>query len=111
MKHAKISILLSLLSVFVMVTPAWACAQPENSGPAQESLSHFEKVYVTPEQVVLVPEGIFFLSSEGILTAARLISVDAQGMYVVKAYYRCSVCGRMNIDNICWNSSCTMFGL
>lgn len=68
-----------------------------------------EKIYVSPDQVVLTTEGIFFITDAG-LTPVSFISSDIHGLYVMRGYYQCPACGRYNANDVCQNSNCPMFG-
>lgn len=102
---------LSLLAAFAIALPSLTFAYVANAVEASEMEPRFEKIYVDAEQVHVIPEGIFFVSAENEWIAARLVSVDAQGIYVVAASYRCPGCGRWNGNNTCGNSDCPLYGL
>lgn len=72
----------------------------------------FEKIYVDAESVILAPEGIFFLDQEGLVCPARLVAVDAHGIYVIAAqkYYQCPVCGKWSNTGKCIYLPCPMYG-
>ena len=70
----------------------------------------FEKVYVSPDRVLIYPEGIFYLNESGEVASARLVASDASGLYIVAAAYKCPGCGRYNRDNICYNERCPLYG-
>lgn len=69
----------------------------------------FEKVYVSPDRVLIYPEGIFYLNESGELASARLVASDASGLYVIATAYRCPACGRYNRTNVCRNKACPLF--
>lgn len=55
----------------------------------------FEKIYVTPAQVLSMPQGLFLKHSNGQLERVYSISEDYQGTFVLKMYSQCSHCGRV----------------
>lgn len=69
-----------------------------------------EKIYVNPDQLHIIPEGIFFLSEEGNLVPACGVFRDQMGIYVVAESYKCPSCGMRNRNNVCINTSCPLYG-
>ncbi len=57
-----------------------------------------EKIYLSPERIKVLVEGIFFLTDLGEYQLARLVSSDEGGLYVVSAYIRCPACGAWSTD-------------
>jgi len=70
----------------------------------------FEKIYLSPDRILIYPEGIFYLNEAGDVAPARLISSDAAGLFIVAATYRCPACGWANHDNVCINRKCPLYG-
>ncbi|MCH9624976.1 MAG: hypothetical protein S4CHLAM123_01380 [Chlamydiales bacterium] len=86
-------------------------------GYAQEQLIEeemtkpsFEKIYLSPDRILIYPEGIFYLNEAGDVVPARLVASDASGLYAVAATYRCPGCGWRNSDNRCINRKCPLYG-
>lgn len=89
-----------------------------SNGYAEELLNEeqiieptYEKVYVSPDDILICHEGIFFLNTVGDLTPARLISSDAAGLYVMWGDYYCPQCGYLNSTNRCTNTRCPLYGM
>ena len=87
------------------------------NGYAQELLDQtqitepvFEKVYVSPDRILIYPEGVFFLNEAGEVASARLVASDAFGLYIVTTSYQCPACRRRNRDNVCMNQKCPLYG-
>lgn len=55
----------------------------------------FEKIYVTPCQVVSMPQGFFYKHLNGQLEKIHSISQDCQGTFMLKIYAQCTHCGRV----------------
>ena len=69
----------------------------------------FEKIYVTPDQILLTQEGIFYLTPLGSVSPVRILASDLQGIYIIGEVYRCPGCSRIN-RGICTNPACSMYG-
>lgn len=54
----------------------------------------FEKIYVTPSDILSTPEGTFYISPEGKQEKVRAIRSDHQGTYIIKFLRKCPVCER-----------------
>ncbi len=98
------------LSLVVAFTCPLAIGAVEMKDAFENPVTQHEKIYVSPEQIVLTPGAIFFLSSEGTLNQASLLSADAEGIFVIAAYYQCPACGHWNNKNKCGNNKCSMYG-
>lgn len=55
----------------------------------------FEKIYVTPAQVLSMPQGLFLKHANGRLERVYSLSEDYEGTFVLKIYSQCSHCGRV----------------
>ncbi len=75
---------------------------------AQDSKS-IEKLYVSPEQILISEDGIFLFTDTGVIPV-QYVSIDSFGLYVAK-FYRCPACGRMNEANVCYNPRCPLYGI
>jgi hypothetical protein len=59
----------------------------------------FEKVYVTPYEIMSTPEGTFHITSSGTMEKIRDVRSDWYGTYILKFKQECPVCGRYYDDN------------
>lgn len=54
----------------------------------------FEKIYVTPSEILMTPEGTFYRSPlTGECDPIRAVRRDCNGLYVLKVWMQCPVCG------------------
>lgn len=93
-----------------VLLPSIGMASDEQVSNYQTSAPHFDKIYLSYDRVIVLPEGIFFLSNDGELLPARLVASDAQGLYVVAAFYQCPRCSRWFRSNKCENPACPLNG-
>jgi hypothetical protein len=104
MKIGKM-LMLALLGIFSLLTASNGYAQEEVTEPP------FEKVYVSPDRILVSQEGLFYFNEEGNMIPVQLISSDAAGVYIVgKPVYICPGCGTGNTTNKCINRWCPLFG-
>lgn len=54
----------------------------------------FEKIYVDGSHILSMPNGVFLKHDNGDLEAMRALLSDCQGMYMLRVYTQCSLCGR-----------------
>lgn len=102
-------ILLSLLFILSGFTQI-ECKEFASQTDIGLESSALQKIYVTPDQIHIIPEGIFFLNEEGNLIQACGIFSDQSGIYAVAARYKCPACGWWNNNNICNNTGCPLYG-
>jgi hypothetical protein len=97
---------------FILLAIAFFCITMQFSsqvyGGEETSIDPLEKIYVVPSQLHIIPEGIFFLNSQGNLDKACGVFSDAGGIYVMKGLYQCPACGKWNRDGICHNTLCPL---
>lgn len=67
------------------------------------------KIYLAPNQVYVLPEGIFYEDPKGNVSETFGLFTDQGGVYVVEGYYRCPACQKWNYGNICLNNRCSLF--
>jgi hypothetical protein len=73
---------------------------------AQDGVYGYEKVYVTPEQVIISNNGIFYLTHTGELVSANILAVDSCGLYVLATRY-CREChSPLKANGGCSNTAC-----
>lgn len=78
----RLACLLILLAAF---TISWA---DEASPPP------FEKIYVTPYEVLSTPGGCYYVSPTGEYRPIRAIRRDGNGQFVILISQQCPICGR-----------------
>lgn len=81
-----------------------------NNPDVQTIAPKSEKIYVTSDQILLIPEGIFYLGQEGDFEAVRIVGTDSQGLYIIRNAYYCPGCNRVTRNGICTNPRCSMYG-
>jgi hypothetical protein len=108
MKVHKLFLLL-LIGIFSLSMDGQGYTQEQLIQEEINELS-FEKIYLSPDRILIYPEGIFYLNEAGDVVPARLVASDAAGLYIVAAAYKCPACGRYNRDNICHNPQCPLNG-
>jgi len=59
---------------------------------ADEGMQNEQKIYVQPEKVMVMPDGIFYINEVGDFCPVSMISCDSGGVFVV-ANDVCSICG------------------
>lgn len=53
----------------------------------------FEKIYVTPQDVISTPEGTYYVTPDGDMEKVRAVLRDCCGTYIIKIAHICPVCG------------------
>lgn len=66
--------------------------------PPEWHLPAFEKIYVTPYDILSTPQGTFYINSKGEKEKVRAVRSDWGGTYVIKYKQECPVCGRWYDD-------------
>lgn len=54
----------------------------------------FEKIYVSPSEVICTSQGTFYITQEDNFWPVRSIRRDAYGTYVILITQECPICGR-----------------
>lgn len=70
------------------------------------------KIYVHPNQVLILSEGIFYIHQNEYLPV-RSVSMDSQGMFVqvdADAFYWCPICKRYSQGGYCQYPDCPAKG-
>lgn len=55
----------------------------------------FQKIYVTPCDILSTPDGIFYISPSGEQIQVSTMSTDCTGNYVIITTRQCKQCGRI----------------
>lgn len=63
--------------------------------------SAFEKLYVTPHEILSTAEGTFYIAPDGEPMKVASVSRDCEGTYVILITRRCQGCGRYYNNDIC----------
>src|SRR5262245_56918981 len=74
------------------------CCQ-EWEPPREWQIPAFEKIYVTPHDILSTPEGTFYVNSSGVKEKIRALRSDWHGTYVIKYQQQCPICGRCYDDH------------
>lgn len=53
----------------------------------------FEKIYISLDQIVCMPDGIYYMHTCGNLEKTRAIMEDSDGLYVLLIETQCPLCG------------------
>jgi len=101
-------LMLAFISAFSLLPFTSGHAIEQLMQEQQMKVPSYEKVYVSPDEVLIYPEGIFYLNESGEVAPARLVASDACGLYIVAAAYKCPSCGRYNRNNVCHNPECPL---
>ena len=59
-----------------------------------EQAEAFEKIYVNGSQILSMPSGIFLKHDDGEIEPVRSLLADCKGMFVLRIYTQCPLCGR-----------------
>lgn len=54
----------------------------------------FEKIYVDCSQILSTPSGIYLKHDNGDIEPMRALLADCKGMYMLRVYTQCPLCGR-----------------
>lgn len=75
-----------------------------------DSPAAFEKIYVTQDEVVCTPDGIYLKHCDGSLEKVRSILSDCEGMYVLRILTQCPLCGQCYAGKGCpEDRSCPLY--
>lgn len=88
-----------LISHFAFILLVIASTPCSLFGEGVNKLPAFEKLYVTPNDVLCTPEGTFYHSPEGEYLKVCSINRDAHGPYVILITRQCPICGRYYNDH------------
>lgn len=85
----------AILGLLLTFSPLSADELPPRPPP-------FEKIYVSPQEILSTPQGIFYISPEGEYRPVRTIRRDKDGRtFVILITQECPICGRW-----CTGKSC-----
>jgi hypothetical protein len=59
----------------------------------------FEKIYVTQSQLIHMPDGLYY-ENQGQQVQVNTLLYDAKGMYILRIYYQCPLCGHVYLDKM-----------
>jgi hypothetical protein len=66
---------------------------------AQEQIARQEdKIYVSPDRIRIVPDGIFYMNEVGEFQPVNMVSSDEGGVFIVSNQIQCSTCRAWSSD-------------
>lgn len=91
------------------VTPPSEYVKNNEDAAEITSTSETTIVIVSPEQVVILEEGLFYVNSQGNLVRVKTLYSTSKGI-VAKHYDKlCRGCGREISHNTCYNPGCDYY--
>jgi hypothetical protein len=58
----------------------------------------FEKIYIDPQNLVYMPEGLTYFEEDGTRTKVGAVLHDCYGTYILQIEYQCPLCGRTYLN-------------
>lgn len=59
----------------------------------------FEKIYISCNQLINMPDGLYYYDQYGHQTKVKTVLGDEDGMYILVVNYECPLCGRKHSNS------------
>lgn len=77
--------------------------------PSENCIRAENKTYVSSDQILVMPHGIFYLNESGHAQPVKFLSSDENGLFVVDDYKQCFACGAWSEDGSLHKPNCPFY--